>query len=124
NAQIIAEMLRTHPAVAKVNYLGLTDHPDFELAKRQMQGPGGMMSFELKGGLEAGKQFMNRLQLCTLTPTLGDVDTLVLHPATMSHRAIDPAVRRAAGITDGLVRLSVGIEDVADLLVDLEGALG
>lgn len=120
NAAIVAEMLDNHPKVDKVNYLGLTDHPDYELAKRQMQGPGGMISFELKGGLEAGKTFMNKLQFCTLTPTLGDVDTLVLHPATMSHRAIPPEIRRASGISDGLIRISVGIEDVADILLDLE----
>ncbi|MEL6655079.1 MAG: aminotransferase class I/II-fold pyridoxal phosphate-dependent enzyme [Bacteroidota bacterium] len=124
NAQIVAEMLQALPSVQHVNYLGLLDHPDYELAQRQMQGPGGMISFELEGGLEAGKQFMNRLKFCTLTPTLGDVDTLILHPATMSHRALDPEVRRAHGISDGLVRISVGIEDVADILQDLEQAIG
>jgi methionine-gamma-lyase len=123
NAQIVAEMLTANEQVETVYYLGLTDHPDHELAKVQMQGPGGMISFELKGGLEAGKAFLNRLRFCTLTPTLGDVDTLVLHPATMSHRAIDPEVRRAHGITDGLIRISVGIEDVADIMHDLEQAI-
>lgn len=124
NAQIVAEMLNTNEKVAVVHYLGLPDHPDHELAKSQMQGPGGMISFELLGGLEAGKAFLNRLKFCTLTPTLGDVDTLILHPATMSHRAIDPEVRRAHGISDGLIRISVGIEDVADILHDLEQAIG
>ncbi|MEL7250314.1 MAG: aminotransferase class I/II-fold pyridoxal phosphate-dependent enzyme [Bacteroidota bacterium] len=124
NAQIVAEMLQALPNVQHVNYLGLLDHPDYDLAQRQMQGPGGMISFELEGGLEAGKQFMNRLKFCTLTPTLGDVDTLILHPATMSHRALDPEVRRAHGISDGLIRISVGIEDVADILQDLEQAIG
>ena len=124
NAQLVAEMLQSLPKVERVNYLGLPEHPDFELAQQQMQGPGGMISFELQGGLEAGKVFMNKLQFCTLTPTLGDVDTLVLHPATMSHRAIAPEVRRAHGISDGLVRISVGIEDVADILSDLEQAIG
>lgn len=123
NAQIVAEMLADHEHVKQVHYLGLTNHPDHELAKAQMQGPGGMISFELDGGIEAGKAFLNKLQFCTLTPTLGDVDTLVLHPATMSHRAIDPEVRRAHGITDGLIRISVGIEDVADILHDLEQAI-
>lgn len=124
NAQLVAEMLQAMPQVARVNYLGLPDHPDYDLAQQQMQGPGGMISFELEGGLEAGKAFMNKLQFCTLTPTLGDVDTLVLHPATMSHRALDPAIRRAHGISDGLVRISVGIEDIADILQDLEQAIG
>lgn len=124
NAQIVAEMLQALPNVQHVNYLGLLDHPDYDLAQRQMQGPGGMISFELEGGLEAGKQFMNRLKFCTLTPTLGDVDTLILHPATMSHRALDPEVRKAHGISDGLIRISVGIEDVADILQDLEQAIG
>ena len=124
NAQLVAEMLQSLPKVERVNYLGLPEHPDFELAQQQMQGPGGMISFELQGGLEAGKAFMNKLQFCTLTPTLGDVDTLVLHPATMSHRAIAPEVRQAHGISDGLVRISVGIEDVADILSDLEQAIG
>jgi len=123
NAQIVAEMLVANDKVAVVHYLGLPDHPDHELAKAQMQGPGGMISFELIGGLEAGKSFLNRLKFCTLTPTLGDVDTLILHPATMSHRAIDPEVRRAHGISDGLIRISVGIEDVADILHDLEQAI-
>lgn len=123
NAQIVAEMLVANDKVAVVHYLGLPDHPDHELAKAQMQGPGGMISFELIGGLDAGKSFLNRLKFCTLTPTLGDVDTLILHPATMSHRAIDPEVRRAHGISDGLIRISVGIEDVADILHDLEQAI-
>ncbi len=124
NAQLVAEMLQALPQVVQVNYLGLPDHTDYELAQRQMQGPGGMISFELAGGLEAGKSFMNKLQFCTLTPTLGDVDTLVLHPATMSHRALDPDIRRAHGISDGLVRISVGVEDIADILHDLEQAIG
>jgi len=124
NAQLIADYLAPHPQVQQVNYLGLPEHPDYELVQRQMQGPGGMISFELQGGLAAGKAFMNKLRFCTLTPTLGDVDTLVLHPATMSHRAIPPAIRAAHGITDGLVRISVGIEDVADIIHDLKQALG
>jgi methionine-gamma-lyase len=123
NASLVAEMLENHPKVERVNYLGLKDHPDYELAQRQMQGPGGMISFEIQGGLAAGMAFMNKLQFCTLTPTLGDVDTLVLHPATMSHRAIPPEIRQASGITDGLVRISVGIEDIADILLDLEQAI-
>ena len=124
NAQLVAQMLVNNPKVEHVNFLGLEDHPDVEIVQRQMQAPGGMISFELAGGLEAGKAFMNRLKLCTLTPTLGDVDTLVLHPASMSHRALDPDIRRAHGIADGLIRISVGIEDVADIILDIEQAIG
>lgn len=123
NAQAVAEFLQSHPAVGRVNYLGFKDHPDYALAQRQMSAPGGMISFDLKGGLEAGKRFMNRLRFCTLAPTLGDTDTLILHPATMSHRALDRDVRLAHGITDGLVRISVGIEAVEDIIADLEQAM-
>lgn len=123
NAGLVAQMLASHDAVAQVNYIGLHTHPDHALASRQMRGYGGMISFELEGGLAAGMAFMNKLKLCTLTPTLGDVDTLVLHPASMSARAIDPEIRLRHGITDGLVRISVGIEEVDDILSDLEQAL-
>ncbi|MFT6000555.1 MAG: methionine-gamma-lyase [Neolewinella sp.] len=123
NAQVIAEWLAAHPQVVKVNYPGLPGHPDKDTIKAQMAQNGGMLSFELAGGTDAGMSFMNRIKFCTLTPTLGDVDTLVLHPATMSHRGLDPAVRAAHGIPDGLVRLSVGIEAVADIIADLEQAI-
>jgi methionine-gamma-lyase len=123
NAQHIAQFLQDHPAVDQVNYLGLADHPDYELARRQMDQPGGMISFSLSGGLAAGKAFMNRLRFCTLAPTLGDTDTLVLHPATMSHRALSREQRLAHGITDGLVRISVGIEAVEDIIADLQQAI-
>ena len=85
---------------------------------------GGMLSFELNGGLESGKRFMNSLQFCTLAPTLGDVDTLILHPASMSHINVAPEIREATGITDGLVRISVGIEAIDDIIQDLEQAIG
>jgi len=124
NAQTVAEWLVKHPSVTKVNYPGLPGHPDEATIRTQMTQNGGMLSFELAGGTEAGMAFMNRIKFCTLTPTLGDVDTLVLHPATMSHRGVDPAVRAAHGISDGLVRLSVGIEAVADIIADLEQAIG
>ena len=124
NALRVAEYLQKHSRVTTVNYPGLPDHPDAALIERQMRTHGGMLSFELEGGLEAAKRFMNRLEFCTLTPTLGDVDTLVLHPATMSHRGIPPEKRLAYGITDGLVRLSVGIEAVEDILGDVEQAIG
>ncbi|HOY05117.1 MAG TPA: aminotransferase class I/II-fold pyridoxal phosphate-dependent enzyme [Saprospiraceae bacterium] len=123
NAQTLAEFLENHPAVAKVNYPGLASHPDHALAQRQMRGNGGMLSFELKGGLEAGIACMNRIRFCTLAPTLGDTDTLILHPASMSHLSVPKAVRLENGITDGLVRVSVGIENVADIVADLEQAI-
>jgi O-acetylhomoserine/O-acetylserine sulfhydrylase-like pyridoxal-dependent enzyme len=124
NAQTVAEWLVKHPSVVKVNYPGLPGHPDEATIHAQMSQNGGMLSFELAGGTEAGMAFMNRIKFCTLTPTLGDVDTLVLHPATMSHRGVDPAVRAAHGISDGLIRLSVGIEAVEDIILDLEQAIG
>jgi methionine-gamma-lyase len=123
NAQAVAEFLEGHNAVAKVNYNGLPSHPDHELAKRQMRGFGGMLSFELKGGLDAGLKFMNRIRFCTLAPTLGDVDTLVLHPASSSHINVAKEMRERNGITDGLIRLSVGIETAADIIEDLGQAM-
>lgn len=124
NAQAIAEYLSGNPLVEQVNYPGLSSHPDHALARRQMKAFGGMLSFELAGGLEAGKAFMNRLQFCTLAPTMGDVDTLVLHPASMSHLRVPREVRLANQITDGLVRLSVGIENAEDIIADLDQAIG
>ena len=123
NAMGIARFLEQHPAVERVNYTGLPQHPDHALASRQMTQHGGMLSFELGGGLEAGKQFMNKLQLCTMAPTLGDVDTLILHPASMSHAFIPKAIRMENGITDGLIRISVGIETLQDIINDLEQSL-
>ena len=123
NATALAEHLAGHPLVNRVNYLSLTNHPDHLLAKRQMSGFGAMLSFELKGGLEAGKNFMNAIRIGTLAPTLGDVDTLILHPATMSHLNIPREIRLANGITDGLIRVSVGIEDLQDLISDFDRAL-
>ncbi len=123
NAQQVAEFLEEQPEVSKVNYLGLPNHPDHALARRQMSGFGGMLSFELKGGLKAAHVFMNATRLATIAPTLGDVDTLLLHPATMSHRNVDPDVRASFGITDGLVRVNVGIEQAEDIIKDMEQAL-
>ncbi|GJM32904.1 MAG: L-methionine gamma-lyase [Saprospiraceae bacterium] len=123
NALQIAQFLDKHTNVERVNYTGLPSHPDHHLANRQMRRHGGMLSFEMTGGLEAGKTFMNKLQFCTLAPTLGDVDTLILHPASMSHISVPKDIREAYGITDGLVRISVGIEDVRDIIRDLEQAL-
>jgi methionine-gamma-lyase len=124
NALQLAEFLHQHPKVARVNYNGLPSHPDHQLAKKQMRQFGGMMSFELKGGLEAGLACMRKLQLCTHAPTLGDADTLVLHPATMSHRNVAPAIREQYGITDGLIRVSVGLEHIGDIVADISEAIG
>jgi methionine-gamma-lyase len=124
NAQAVAEFLEQHPAVERVNYPGLPSHPDHLLARQQMTGGfGGMLSFELRGGLDAGLRCMNAVRLCTLAPTLGDVDTLVLHPASSSHLHVARELREANGITDGLVRVSVGIENPADIIADLEQAI-
>ncbi len=124
NAMTIARWLAEHPAVARVNYPGLEDHPGHEIAKRQMfNGFGGMLSFELKGGYEAGKALMNHVNIITLAVSLGNADSLIEHPASMTHIGVPPEERRKAGITDGLVRLSVGIENVEDLIADLEQAL-
>ena len=123
NAQNLAEHLNDHPKISLVNYNGLPSHPDHELASQQMKGFSGMLSFEIKEGKEAALSFMNALQFCSLAPTLGDVDTLILHPATSSHLNVDRELREANGITDGLVRVSVGIEDIKDIIADIEQAL-
>jgi len=123
NAIRVAHYLEQQDKVARVNYIGLMSHPDHQLAKRQMRDFGGMLSFELKAGLEGGKHFMNGLQFCSIAPTLGDVDTLILHPASMSHLNVPYDIRMQHGITDGLIRISVGIEDIEDIIGDLERAL-
>ncbi|NRA52426.1 MAG: PLP-dependent transferase, partial [Phaeodactylibacter sp.] len=124
NAAKVAQWLQEQPEVSLVNYPGLPQHPSFALAKRQMRDFGGMVSFELKGGLDAGMQFVSGLELCTLAPTMGDVDTLVMHPASMSHLKVPAAQRQAAGISDGLIRLSIGIENAEDILNDLISGMG
>jgi len=123
NAQTLAEHLENHPQVAKVNYNGLPSHPDHELSKKQMNKFGGMLSFEIKSGMQGALDFMNKLKFCTIAPTLGDVDTLILHPATSSHLNVDREIREANGITDGLIRVSVGIESIEDIIEDIDGAL-
>ncbi len=123
NALMLAEWLSTHQAVSHVNYPGLSTHPSHNIAQKQMRAFGGMLSFELRGGLAAGIRMMNTTKLCTLAPTLGDVDTLLLHPATQSHLNIPAHIRIAAGITDGLIRVSVGIEDIADIIADIKQAI-
>lgn len=123
NALAIAEFLSKHRAVKKVNFPGLVSHPQHRLAKKQMRGFGGMLSFDL-GSLEKTKAFMKRVKLCALAESLGGVETLISHPATMTHSFISAEQRKKIGITDGLVRLSVGIEDVEDIRDDLKNALG
>lgn len=123
NAMKVAEFLESHPAVDRVFYPGLASHPQHELAKKQMRGFGGVMAFELKGGLEAGRKLMNSVELAILAVSLGDVDTLIQHPASMTHSVVPAEDRLASGITDGLVRLSVGIEAVEDIIADLKQAL-
>ncbi len=123
NAQKIAEFLEKHPKVEQVTYPGLPSHPQHELAKKQMKCFGGMISFEVKGGIEGGKTVMNNVQLCQLAVSLGGVETLIQHPASMTHAIMPKEVREKAHITDGLVRLSVGIEDVDELIADLDQAL-
>jgi len=123
NAQAVAEFLDDHPNVAFVNYIGLAEHPYHAIAKMQMDGFGGMLSFEVKGGLDSALEFMRKLRFCTMAPTLGDVDTLVLHPVTSSHLNVAPEIREKNGITDGLIRLSVGIEGIEDIISDLQAAL-
>ncbi len=123
NALAVARYLETHPAVAKVNYPGLESFPQHALARAQMDAFGGMLSFELKGGYQAGVSLLNRVRLCALVANLGSVDTLIQHPASMTHFKTAPEDRVKMGITDGLVRLSVGVEDIEDIIADLDQAL-
>lgn len=123
SALAVARMLNAHPAVASVWYPGLEDFPQHDLARRQMALPGGMIAFELTGGLVAGRETMNRLGLIGRAVSLGDAESLIQHPASMTHSTYTPEERAAYGISDGLIRLSVGLEDPADLLEDLEQAL-
>ncbi len=123
NARSIAQFLENHDRVKKVNYPGLESHSTHKQAVKQMSQFGGMISFEIDGNLEAGKSFMDNTQLCTIAATLGNVDTLLLHPATSSHLNIPKATRESCGITDGLIRISVGIENVEDLIADIDQAL-
>jgi methionine-gamma-lyase len=123
NAMKIAEFLESHPKVEWVSYPGLKSHPQHELAKKQMSGFGALMSFEVKGGLSAGKIIMDNVEIAVLAVSLGGIETLIQHPASMTHAAMSKESKLEAGITDGLVRLSVGIEDAQDLISDLEQAL-
>ena len=123
SAMKIATYLENHPKVDWVRYPGLASHPQYELAKTQMDGFGSMISFELKGGIEAGRKLMNSVEMAILAVSLGGVETLIQHPASMTHSKVSAEGKEKAGITDGLVRYSVGIEDVSDLIADLDQAL-
>ena len=123
SAQKVAEYLEQHPKVSMVSYPGLPSHPQHAIAKAQMSGYSGMMSFELTGGIPAGRALMNNVMLCGLAESLGSVETMITHPATMTHVDVPAEERKARGLTDGLVRLSVGIEDVEDIIADLDQAL-
>jgi methionine-gamma-lyase len=123
SAENVARYLEKHPKVAKVNYPWLESHPHHALAKKQMKGGGGVVSFELAGGIEAGKTLMNSLHLCTLAVSLGGVETLIEHPASMTHASMGAAARARAGIPEGLVRISVGIEDADEIIADLDQGL-
>jgi cystathionine beta-lyase/cystathionine gamma-synthase len=123
NAQAVAEYLEAHPKVASVTYPGLASHPSHAIAERQMSGFSGMISFELTGGIPAGKIVMNSVKLAQLAESLGAVETMITHPATMTHAEVPKADREARGLTDGLVRISVGIEHVDDIIADLSQAL-
>src|SRR5437773_7652090 len=122
NGRIVAQFLSEHPSIQKVYYPGLKSHPQHELAQRQMSGFGGMISFET-GSLENAKRVLESVRLCTLGESLGGVETLISHPATMTHASVPETERNRLGITDGLVRVSVGIEDVEDIIADLDQAL-
>ena len=122
NGMAVASFLNSHPKVKHVIYPGLAAHPQHETAKRQQRGFGAMISFDL-GSLESARQLLNHVRICSLAESLGGVETLISHPALMTHASIPPGVRERIGITDGLVRLSVGIEDVEDLIADLDQAL-
>lgn len=123
NAQMIAEFLADHSKVSKVYYPGLSTFPQHALAKKQMDGFGGIISFELKNGYQAGVRMMNQVKLCKIAVSLGDVDSLIQHPASMTHSIVPAKEREIMGITDGLIRLSVGIEDLEDIVNDLDQAI-
>jgi cystathionine beta-lyase/cystathionine gamma-synthase len=123
NAQKVAEWLERHPKIAFVHFPGLASFPQFALAQNQQSLPGGMLAFELKGGTDAGIQLMNTVRLCLLAENLGAVETLITHPVSMTHGDVPREIRERTGITDGLVRLSVGLENSADIIADLETAL-
>ncbi len=121
NAMAVARFLESHPAVTAISYPGLESHPDHELATRQMDGYGAMIAFDL-GSYDAAARFLDRIELCSLAVSLGNIDTLIEHPASMTHHVVPPEERAASGITDGLIRMSVGLETVSDIVADLDRA--
>jgi cystathionine gamma-lyase len=123
-ASILAAWLEKHPAVERVIYPGLKSHPQYALAKRQMDGPGGIISIEVKGGLRKARRVLERCKLFALAESLGGVESLIEHPAIMTHASVPPANRKKLGISEGLIRLSVGVEDIDDLRAELDAALG
>ncbi|MGZ5254914.1 MAG: trans-sulfuration enzyme family protein [Flavitalea sp.] len=123
NAVAVADFLLGHKSVTKVNYNGLPSHPDHAVAMKQMKHPGAMMSIELKGGLKAGANMMNKLNMCVRTVSLGTCDTLLSHPASMTHYGVPKEKREQYGITDGLIRMSIGMENIEDIIADLDQAL-
>ncbi len=124
NALKVAEFLEQHPKVTLVKYPFLKSHPQYEIAKKQMKAGGNIVAFEIKGGIEAGRTFLDKIKLCSLSPNLGDTRTIVTHPASTTHSKLSVEERLAVSITDGLVRVSVGLETVGDVIGDLEQALG
>jgi cystathionine beta-lyase/cystathionine gamma-synthase len=122
NGRLVADFLDGHKKIKKVFYPGLREHPQYELAQRQMSGFGSMIAFET-GSLSNAKKMLKKVRVCSLGESLGGVETLISHPATMTHAALGAKGRKEIGITDGLVRLSVGIEDVGDIIADLDKAL-
>ena len=123
NAMKIAQFLEKHTKVRKVIYPGLKSHPQYELAKRQMSGFGGIISFFIKGGLDASRSFLERVEIFSLAESLGGVESLIEHPAIMTHTSLPKEVKEKLGISDELIRMSVGIENVDDLIDDLEKSL-
>ncbi|MGL5693784.1 MAG: methionine gamma-lyase [Peptostreptococcaceae bacterium] len=123
NAIKVAEFLESHENVEVINYPGLKSFPQYDLAKQQMDMPGGMIAFEVKGGFEAGKKLLNSLELCALAVSLGDCETLIQHPASMTHSPYTPEERSDAGISEGLIRVSIGLEDADDIIADLKQGL-
>ncbi|RMG29770.1 MAG: O-succinylhomoserine sulfhydrylase [Gammaproteobacteria bacterium] len=124
NAQRLAEWLERHPAVARVHYPGLPSHPQYDLARRQQQGPGGILSFEVHGGREAAWRVIDSTRMLSITANLGDARTTITHPATTTHGRLSPEEREAAGISEGLIRVAVGLEDIEDIQADLSRGLG
>ena len=123
SAKVVADFLEAHPAVDEVYFPGLESFAQHDVAQRQMSQPGAMIAFEIKSGLSGGIGFMNRLNMIQRAVSLGDAETLIQHPASMTHSTYTPEERSEHGISDGLIRLSVGLEDVEDILADLEQAL-